>query len=281
MKWAHRAVRDKLKMLAEEPFGIPLVEAAAAYSSRFCAKAGHPGMRCEERPALDAYLREQLEKKAKTQPAIGRADHREIYRRLLEQYAALEKHNNGRKEARRGKMLRTLLLPKAGGPLFLPVVGSGIVQADANAAINIGLRAVAAPESIDLLHKIRTERKKGKDAIVPQKNNAREKAAFKEDRMIEPMKGFSNKVTSAPKPNFFHLSDEAAAHYGFDQATLGMKGRTLKLVSGVAFHSLTEDVALKRIVAMNYRRLSQYGICIEIMTESCLDQGDPDDDIPM
>ena len=281
MKWAHRAVRDKLKMLAEEPFGIPLVEAAAAYSSRFCAKAGHPGMRCEERPALDTYLREQLEKKAKTLPAKGRADHREIYRSLLEQFAALEKHNADRKADNPKKMLRTLLLPKAGGSLFLPVLGSGIVQADANAAINIGLRAVAAPESIDLLHKIRTERKKEKDAIIPQKNNAREKAAFKEDSKIEAIKEFSNKVTSAPKPNFFHLSDEAAAHYGFDQATLEMKGRTLKLVSGVAFHSLTEDLALKRIVAMNDTRLSLYGICIETMRESCLDQGDPDDDIPM
>ena len=276
-KWAHRAVRDKLKMLAEEPFGIPLVEAAAAYSSRFCAKAGHPGMRCEERPALDAYLREQLKKRAKTPPAKGRVDHREIYRRLLEQFAALEKSNAVRKAAS-SKLPRTLLLPKAGGPLFLPVVGSGIVQADANAAINIGLRAVAAPEAIDLLHKIRTERRKGKDDIFPQKGNAREKAAFKEDKKIEPVTGFSNKVISAPKPNFFHLSEEASVHYGFDQATLEIKGRNIRLVSGVAFHSLTEDLALKRIVAMNDTRLSQYGIFIETMIEPLVDQ---DDDIPM
>jgi hypothetical protein len=200
---------------------------------------------------------------------------------LLEQYAALEKHNTGRKEASAGKVPQTLLLPKAGGPLFLPVVGSGIVQADANAAINIGLRAVAAPESIELLHKIRTERRKGKDVIFPQKSNAREKAAFEEDKKIESVTGFSNKVISAPKPNFFHLSDEATAHYGFDQATLEIKGRTCRVVSGVAFHSLTEELALKRIVAMNDTRLSQYGISIETMIEPRLDQDDPVDDIPM
>src|SRR6185437_412596 len=53
MKWAHRAVRDKIKMLAEEPFGILVVEAAAAYSSRFCAVTVIAGARCEERAGLD------------------------------------------------------------------------------------------------------------------------------------------------------------------------------------------------------------------------------------
>lgn len=282
MKWAHRAVRDKLKMLAEEPFGIPLVEAAAAYSSRFCARTGSPGMRCEERPALDAYLRERLEKKTQNLPAKGRVDQREIYQRLLAQFAALDKINSARRAADPGKKPYTLLLPKAGGQLFMPVLGCGIIQADANAAINIGLRAVAAPESIDLLHKVRTERKKGKDGIFPQKNNAREKAVFSADARIEPLNGFSHKVTSTSKPNFFHLGEEAAAHYGFDQATLGIKGGACRLVSGVAFHSTTEDLALKRIVIMNDERLARHGVSIfEPPNAIVCAVADIDDEIPM
>ncbi len=89
MKWAHRAVREKIKMLAEEPFGIPVVEAAAAYSSRFCAITGVAGARCEERAKLDDYLKELFEKRAKRPPKFGQP-HPDVFTTFLNQFNELE-----------------------------------------------------------------------------------------------------------------------------------------------------------------------------------------------
>lgn len=47
MKWCHRAIMMKVKMLAE-PFGIPVLETPAAYSSRFCSLTGMAGFRAAE-----------------------------------------------------------------------------------------------------------------------------------------------------------------------------------------------------------------------------------------
>ena len=44
MKWCHRAILNKLKELCE-PYGIAVVEANAAYSSRFCSRTGVAGFR--------------------------------------------------------------------------------------------------------------------------------------------------------------------------------------------------------------------------------------------
>ena len=113
MKWAHRAIRDKIKMLVEEPFGIPLLEVPAAYSSRFSAVTGEPGSRCEERSSLDDYLRELLQKRAVAPPSTGQPDLREANKRLLQQFQILESINSCRIES--GKPPVTLLLPKPGG----------------------------------------------------------------------------------------------------------------------------------------------------------------------
>ena len=47
MQWCHRSVLDKVKELAE-PYGIPVIETNAAYSSRFCSKSGIVGFRAKE-----------------------------------------------------------------------------------------------------------------------------------------------------------------------------------------------------------------------------------------
>ena len=47
MKWCHRAIMLKVKMLAE-PFGIPVLETPAVYSSRFCSLTGIAGFRASE-----------------------------------------------------------------------------------------------------------------------------------------------------------------------------------------------------------------------------------------
>lgn len=73
---------------------------------------------------------------------------------------------------------RTLLAPQAGGPIFVPASRAAPgTQADLNAAINLGLRAIAAPDAHHILVKIRAEA--GEDAaFFPRLGNKREKARF-------------------------------------------------------------------------------------------------------
>jgi len=258
MKWAHRAVRDKLKMLCEEPFGIPVVEAPAAYSSRFSAKSSEPGSRCRESCELSLFFRERLKSKAEAKPVPGRKDLRELYAKLLKQFDALEEQNQKRET---GKKPHTLLLPQPGGPLFLGSVSGGLVQADLNAAANVGLRALASPGALHLLHKIRTEQKKG--VVKPVLKNAREKSAFSNSETAISLQGNpSQKLQKAAKPNFFHLPKSAIGSDWYDLATLEIEGKSCHLVSGIALHTVTDDLVLKRIVEINETRLSKNNVAI-------------------
>lgn len=288
MKWAHRAVRDKIKMLAEDPFGINVVEAPAAYSSRYCARTGAPGSRCFEKPELDAFLREQLEKKSATPPNVGHPDLRDYYKSLIQQFEIVEKNNaettqsnESREPAEKPKSLHTLIYPKPGGPLFLSCAESSLIQADANAAINIGLRGVAAPEAIDILHKIRTQTHQ--EAIYAGKRkhaekNAREKAAFPDGTEILLTKALSKSSKSKGSPNFFHIPPLARQFFDFDHASIQIAGKSRGLISGVALHTLTDSAVLSRIVSTNAKRLEKWGLSI---SKSQLPEEEPEDDIPM
>lgn len=258
MKWSHRAVRDKLKMLAEEPFGIPVVEAPAAYSSRFCAKTSQPGSRCEERQRLckekDLYLYNLFQKRAETKPSAPREDQREHYKELISQFEQLATLN--KKQDALKKKPHTLLLPKPGGPLFIPAVHGQPTQADANAAINVGLRAMAAPKSLHIIHKLRTERRSGE--LWPVLKNAREKAAYDKGASVNPEENFCGKIGAATHPNFFHLAEEALDSDFYDKATLAIAGQTHHLISGVSMSTTTDDLVLKRIVDINRERLAKW-----------------------
>lgn len=286
MKWAHRAVRDKIKMLAEEPFGINVVEAPAAYSSRFCARTGAPGSRCMEKSTLDPFLRDQLLRRSSTPPNSGHPDLRPHFLTLVQQFESVEKANaettlaNENLSPAERKSLHTLILPKPGGPLFLAPVQSSLIQADANAAINIGLRGVAAPDAIHILHKVRTQTHQ--DTLFAGKRkhtekNAREKAAFPDGTTI-PAPPPSKSAKSKGSPNFFHLPPAAQPHYSFGQATIDISGKPQPLVSGVALHTLTDAAVLTRIISINAQRLAKWGISTPNTTQSV---PDPDDNIPM
>jgi len=253
MKWAHRAVRDKLKMLAEESFGIPVVEAPAPYSSRFCALTAQAGTRCAERPSLDKFHSDLFEKKANATPGKGGWDQRSAYRKLCEQFEKLEEINAER-EARK-KPLRTLVVPKPGGPLFLPANSGGLSQADANAAINIGLRAVAAPSALDIIHKVRTVKKKSD--LAPRRDNKREKEAFSATTVIEP-KG-ELKPSRNATPNFFFDGEKVAE---FDRADIaigsGKGSRNVPIASSLGIFSAVNRKTMERIIAINAGRLSKW-----------------------
>ncbi len=58
---------------------------------------------------------------------------------------------------------RTLVRPKPGGDLFLAATGEPkLLPADINAAINVGLRALAKPDRFEFHHRIRARVKAGK-----------------------------------------------------------------------------------------------------------------------
>ena len=75
-----------------------------------------------------------------------------------------------------GKKPRTLLAPIAGGPIFVPLGDAPAMQADLNAAINIALRGIAAPDRHDIHQRLKTERTK-KGLQLRRKTN-REKARW-------------------------------------------------------------------------------------------------------
>lgn len=150
MNWCHRAVVEKLQDIAK-PFGITIMMVDAAYSSRFHSLSGVPGVRVN---------------------SVPRGFHEQM------PYAAWAKERTKRgKRTERAKWIRRLAWwfrcrPQFAGELLVPVDGgkefigvetpnsttpNGLMNADENAAINIGLRALAHPDRLDIFHRIQTE----------------------------------------------------------------------------------------------------------------------------
>ena len=164
MKWAHRALVSKLKLLCEIT-GMIVVEVNAAYSSKFSAES-IPGFRAEEcretelnssywtRKSLTPHGRQLLE-------AI-RQNHWEMCR--------LDPHAQS-------------LLPRDSGDIFVPFCGSDdLKQADINAAFNIGLRAVGDWRNFLIHNRIPMEYKKGRWQI--RKSSKLAKVVYSDDIKI-------------------------------------------------------------------------------------------------
>lgn len=186
MKWCHRAVRDKLKQLCEV-FGLPVLETPAAYSSRFCSRSGVPGFRATEvtagftKEGQWAWLAGKKDKEDKlTEEAQRLLD---IDCLLSEAQKDLERRWVGKK-CRRQCPKRTLLVPQAGGQIFVPVVNKvegaelqpAVVQADINAAISIGLRAIADPKLWSIHPRLRTQRGGGNKPVKGKKGKLKQEA---------------------------------------------------------------------------------------------------------
>lgn len=255
MKWAHRAVRDKLKMLAEEPFGIPVVEVVPAYSSRFHAASGQPGSRLYEMEKLEKFQRTELENLAAR--TVGTEKKKAAAAsELLAQFERLEEINKERRLSLKPR--HTLYYPRAGGPLFLAAKDGSPVQADINAATNLGLRAIAAPACIDIHRRITAGKKGGKEnrEYIPRMNNAREKAAFNAKDRIVMEAGISKKLEKSASPNFFYEPDQLKPLDGkpFDRAELNGH----PLASGVALWSIVKDAIYVRCAELNNQRLNKW-----------------------
>ncbi|MGH9525382.1 MAG: type V CRISPR-associated protein Cas12b, partial [Terriglobales bacterium] len=175
-QWCHRQILAKVKELAGI-FGIPVLETPAAYSSRFCSRSGAAGFRAVElTPDAAALVRW---KKILADPED------DDYRATRQFFDWLRAANDGRA----GKKPRCLIAPDRGGPLFVSLAQRApgrapegqapprwVMQADINAAINLGLRAVAAPDVAEIHQRIRAKREGG--VIQARAGSARERARW-------------------------------------------------------------------------------------------------------
>ena len=190
MKWCHRAIRNKLIEMCE-PFGLPVLEVHAAYTSKTDARTGAPGFRTVEVTKEDrnrSPWKHWIKKNTAEAEVIK---------------ATFDSLDNAPAGAR-------LLLPRDGGTHFVAMVGKDapvpkIRQADQNAAVNIGLRAIASPQCLHAHLRVRMEGKG--EAYRPKRGNKREKVLFAlaSDAVFKNWRvNFSDEVKKKPNINLFY-----------------------------------------------------------------------------
>ncbi len=292
MKWCHRAIMMKVKMLAE-PFGIPVLETPAAYSSRFCSLTGMAGFRAAEVGWEDRHefrwrvvlkedladLQQQIAGAAKNKDKRETLERQyEIAKAVKEVFAALEKISQS------DHPHRTLLAPQPGGPMFITAQAVAHpapapnrkhkdkasvlpMQADLNAAANLAFRAVAHPSAAHIHHRLRTERKKGakgqEDSFL-----AREKRRFgAEKAVLVPQRG--SDLPKEKNTNFFY-DEKGVAQFGRVRLEVE-SAECFPYASGPGLWKAVNDrvAQWKRCAAINQTRLSSWA------------KPDPEDEIPM
>jgi IS605 OrfB family transposase len=153
MNWAARNVRKHLVdgcLL----YGLHFEEVSPSYTSREDSRAGGPGARCADVPANEFFTLPRWTK------AVADAKDRERSSSKDRPYTARHRYlreldHKWRKEweqmdAAARKKLPPFRIPVNGGEVFVPAKGpspvTGGLQADLNAAANIGLRALLDPD---------------------------------------------------------------------------------------------------------------------------------------
>jgi len=241
MKWCHRAVTEKLKELCE-PYGIPILETPPAYTSQFCSKTGTAGFRAREITNRELPIKKKrLEEK----------EYRE-YEKLFE---ILEKEAPGKH--------LPLLIPEQGGPRFVAYYYEQgkpreiSWDADINAAINLGSRAVAAPDNLHILNRLRcvwhgtelvyqdeTKRGKAKFAKPPKFSLKIDSAATEEGSHHEE----SNRMTNV----FIDLGHVAQ----FEKVAI--HGETLAAATGKGLWGTIKRQKLAYCLHLNRNRLKNW-----------------------
>lgn len=167
MEWSHRAVIAKLQDMAQV-FGIQIITVDARFSSRFSSRTGVPGIRCAQ--VTKGFEREYPWRKW-SQENNERA-------KLIQATAEMLNKCDDPK--------LTLILPMDGGPAFLPVTSHAIGKegleenADINAAVSIGLRAVTHPDRLDVFPVLRTEAKDNESLEIKNRRGSLSESVTKE-----------------------------------------------------------------------------------------------------
>ena len=161
MRWAHRQILAKVKQLLTEVFGIPVLETHAAYTSKIDYTDSTPGFRAQQLTL--SYCR-RMEELAKTEKERKTAIAYTGILKLLEAENVVKKLH--------------LYCPRQGGEFFISQHNSksiSVRNADMNASANIAWRALAAPERLELIHRLRLN-KTAKGELKLQLINSREKS---------------------------------------------------------------------------------------------------------
>jgi len=185
MEWSHRAVIGKLQDMAQV-FGVQIITVDARFSSRFCSRTGVPGIRCAQ---ISKEFENEYPWKKWKEETIGKPD-KDGKRKPTERADMILLAAKALNLADNPKA--TLVLPMDGGPAFLPVITrnsnkDGIQEnADIGAAVNIGLRAVAHPDRLDVFPVLRTEAKAdGRLEIKNRRGSLSEAVAKAEERTVQ------------------------------------------------------------------------------------------------
>ncbi|MCX6969221.1 MAG: type V CRISPR-associated protein Cas12b [Verrucomicrobia bacterium] len=305
MKWCHRAIMMKVKMLAE-PFGIPVLETPAAYSSRFCSLTGMAGFRAAEVAREDQHefrwrvvLKEDLADLKRQIECIAGNKREAIERQYEIAKAVNEVFDVLEKIGQSGHPHRTLLAPQPGGPMFITALEAAHpapsanrkqndkisvlpMQADLNAAVNLAFRAVAHPGEAHIHHRLRTERKKGAKG-QDDSFFAREARRFGKEKVALLLRDGD----SLPKERNTNLFYDQHCVARFGRARLETDASTTHpYASGPGLWKAVNDRVdqWRRCLVINAARLRSWGIEPPPGWEP---RGlhdlalDPDDDIPM
>jgi len=144
MKWAHRAIIEKLEDMCR-PFGITLMLVDPAFSSHFDSRTGLPGVRVnqvsrgfENEYPYNRWIEGKTKKGGETQLA-------QDIKALVKSFAEHPEYKG------------ELVLAVEGGKEFVSVGKEGLINADICAAGNIGHRGVADPQRWDIFPRLRTK----------------------------------------------------------------------------------------------------------------------------
>ncbi|MBE7495489.1 MAG: type V CRISPR-associated protein Cas12b [Verrucomicrobiaceae bacterium] len=197
MEWSHGKVVAKLQDMAQV-FGIEIIVVDARFSSRYSSRTGAPGVRCAE--VAIGFEKEQPWRRW-SEEKVGKGKDRKASERaqfILDVAGKLKEVDDPK---------ASLWLPLDGGPAFVPTIShapdkEGIEgSADINAAVSVGLRAVAHPDRLDVFPVLRTEAKAEGELEIQNRRGSLSEAATKKAeertvRIVEP----KAKPTKEEKP---------------------------------------------------------------------------------
>jgi IS605 OrfB family transposase len=293
MRWCRRHFRDKLKQLCDV-FGFPVIEANPANTSKFCARTGVAGFRAVEvgpgfheeyvwRKALEKLDKYRKDKKKNPLKAddLAFCEGADKLKKQVEEAQTIP--------TKSGKPLpcpRTLLAPLGSGNVFVPVVEAvssadlqpAVVQADVNAAVMLGLRAIADPQLWEFHPRLRTKppekekkAKRGKkdepetprqnpdEKVFPPELYAAEKRKFGEKAIKLDLTNTreDGALKDSRKPNFFR---DLAGIAHWDKAVIPdpKTDKPVSLPSGKAFWSAVNASQWKRCLKINEERLQMW-----------------------
>jgi IS605 OrfB family transposase len=299
MKWAHRKVINKLADMAK-PFGITLMLVDPAWSSRFDSRTGLAGIRVKE---VKRGFENEMPFAAwrKRVKANGKAD--ELATTVEEM---MKRFDSIPKDLERDKK-RMLLIPVEGGDRFLPAApandGKETLNADKNAAVNIGLRALAHPDRLDIFPRLRTVKKA--DGTVKVRNKRGHFASIPEDdtgRELRVDWSDGGETTQAPNetgkpdsdaeesaaesseyPDFFAVLPGGTNFgvHGADKCHCGTEASRRILGDFLAYErplflKRVQQVCLDRVQEINAGRMSQWGFPMKAANTSVKDRSEDD-----